>query len=82
MIRDYALGTPIGRLIAQLRADNWNRFSVRTSGAKIGARTLVISKPEDAGNAIICPAQTNKSDSCATCGFCWHSKRAVAFLEH
>jgi len=78
----WDVGTDIGREIAQLRADRWDRFSVRTSGAKTGARTLVVTTPERANGAIICPSQTNKTASCATCGLCWHSKRAIAFLEH
>jgi hypothetical protein len=78
----WANGTPIGDAISSLRNNQWERFSVRTSGAKEGVRTLVIPSAEKAGDAIVCPAQTDDTTSCATCGLCWHSKRAVAFLEH
>ncbi len=33
-------------------------------------------------DAIICPAQTGKADSCGTCALCWHTKRRIAFLQH
>ncbi len=75
-------GTEIGLAVATLRNDRWDRFSVRTSGAKSGVRTFVVPKIEDAGEAILCPAQLNQTDSCATCGLCWHSKEPIAFLAH
>jgi hypothetical protein len=28
------------------------------------------------------PAQTGKTDCCATCALCWHSDRTIAFLRH
>ena len=73
----------IGKMIQVLRDRHWERFSVRTSGAQKGIRTLVIDKIEDCPpNAIVCPAQTGHTRSCSACGFCWHSKRPVAFLRH
>lgn len=34
------------------------------------------------GDSLICPEQIGKIDDCASCGFCWKSKRAVKFLTH
>lgn len=31
---------------------------------------------------IMCPEQIGKTDSCATCGYCWSSDQPVTFLEH
>lgn len=31
---------------------------------------------------IYCPEQTNKTASCATCGYCWSSDQPIIFLEH
>lgn len=75
-------GTPIGHAIASLRNSQWERFSVRTSGAKAGARTIVVTTPSKAGEAIVCPAQTDDTTSCATCALCWHTRKTIAFLEH
>lgn len=33
-------------------------------------------------NGIYCPEQTGKTDSCATCGYCWSSGKPVIFIEH
>ena len=75
--------TEIGRMIQAIRSSRWERFSVRTSGAQKGLRTFVIDKVEDCPpGAIVCPAQTNRTKSCATCGLCWHSKRPIAFVRH
>jgi hypothetical protein len=75
--------TAIGAAVQRLCENRWERFSIRTSGAQKGTRTLVIDNVEDCPpNAIVCPAQTGKTRSCGTCGLCWHSKRPVAFLRH
>jgi hypothetical protein len=31
---------------------------------------------------IICPAQTNKTPACATCGLCWTTTKPIVFLLH
>lgn len=75
--------TPIGAAIQRLRISRWHRFSVRTSGAQKGVRSVVIDSVRDKpAGAIICPAQTGATKSCATCGLCWHTKKPIAFLRH
>lgn len=81
----WPLHSPIGVKIASLRATRWNRFAIRTSGAKTGTRTLVIEEESEAPDgAIICPAQTvtRISVSCGTCALCWQTKKPIAFLRH
>lgn len=75
--------TVIGSMVQRLRHDRWQRFSVRTSGAQKGIRTTVIDRAEDCPRgAIICPAQTGKTRSCATCSLCWSTTKPIAFLRH
>lgn len=86
---------PIGRALRELIRAKWNVFSVRSSGGELGGRpaipyTVVVrdegeiieAGKRNADKAIICPAQTYKTDCCGTCGLCWQSKRPIAFLEH
>lgn len=78
---------PIGRALRELIFTRWRRFAVRSSGHYLRGKpgvpyTAVIKTEAEAGKAIICPAQTYKSDCCATCALCWQSKKPIAFLEH
>lgn len=73
----------IGRAIDAMRGFMWNRFAIRFSDGDAGyGNTVSIDGEEEAGCAIICPAQTGKADCCATCGLCWGTKRDIAFLRH
>lgn len=62
----------------------WGRFSIRFSNAPVDeCSTVSIEHPiQNPGDAIICPAQVGKTESCGTCGLCWHSRRRIAFLQH
>ncbi len=74
--------TDIGQVICETLGVFPERFHVRFSGwsgPKNGA--IVIDKAGDTGH-LICPAQTGKTDCCATCALCWHSDRTIAFLRH
>lgn len=80
--------TRIGEAIKDLRYRRWDRFAVRTSSGKHGwtPKTIVIERAEDKPpEAIICPAQIEKTQSCGTCGLCWSpaaKQRTIAFLRH
>lgn len=76
--------SPIGRAVAEIREQQWDRFAVRTSGAPTGPRTFVIERLSDApAGTIVCPAQTGKSQACATCALCWAARdKPIAFLRH
>lgn len=81
--------SPIGRLITRMNARWPDRCAIRTSvpaptGAPMEATTLWGTAPPPEG-ALICPAQTGRTDCCATCGLCWHPAMAttpIAFLGH
>ena len=75
---------PIAVALLYLTYEKWGRFNMRFSNAPIDECSTIsidhpIQKPAD---AIICPAQTGKTESCGSCGLCWHSKRRIAFLQH
>lgn len=63
------------------------RCSIRYSREEPGERHAIVLKngapvPE---NTIVCPAQTEKSECCATCGLCWSPSaydKTIAFIEH
>lgn len=79
-------GSRVGAAVKNLRDMQWNRFAVRSSGASTGPRTLVVDRAEDKpAEAILCPAQTGATRSCATCGLCWSPAaraKPIAFLRH
>lgn len=64
-----------------------DRFRIRWSTATAvpdGAAVLsyMPDTPTVAGN-VVCPAQTDATACCATCGFCWENKeKAVLFVKH
>ena len=73
----------IGISLEQGVRDYWDRFAIRTSDRNLlGPFTKVIRHEDEAGDATVCPAQTDKTACCATCGLCWNSKAPIAFLEH
>jgi hypothetical protein len=70
----------IGSAIAELIAVHGLRFAMRFSGYDGPEHgSVVVDAP---GQHLICPAQTSKTDCCATCALCWQSERTVAFLRH
>ena len=75
-------GRKMGDAIAAVREEFPQRFMVRHSDAYSGFRTAVIRDAKDAGDRIICPAQTGRTTNCGTCALCWGSPRAIAFLRH
>jgi hypothetical protein len=62
----------------------WSRFAMRFSNAPFARRSTVTiesvrQKPAD---AVVCPEQIGKTETCSTCGLCWQTERRVAFLQH
>lgn len=75
---------PIARALLVLAYNAWDRFALRFSNAPIDScSTITIEhvgqKPAD---AIICPAELGKTESCSTCALCWGTERRIAFLRH
>jgi hypothetical protein len=81
------LDGPIAAALAKLIARHSERFAMRFSNAPspfaAGPTTITIEsirqKPAD---AILCPEQVGKTESCSTCALCWQTKRRIAFVQH
>lgn len=77
----------IGGMVRAAARARWSRFAVRTSNRphpEMSTHTLY-EPPADhtlPDGAIVCPAQTGRSDCCATCALCWGTRRNIAFLAH
>jgi len=77
---------PIAAALIEVIERFGERFAVRFSNAPIPfphPTTITIEtarqKPAD---AIICPEQLGKTESCSTCALCWQTRRQIAFLQH
>jgi hypothetical protein len=75
---------PIAMALVPLVMAEWPRFGIRFSNAPVDeCSTVSIEHPrQKPADAIICPAQLGKTESCGACGLCWHSKKRIAFLQH
>lgn len=82
---DDAQSRQIALALRWLSEQAFDVFAMRFSGRPGPAGTVTALSPEAAGNAILCPAQTHKTDACATCGLCWAPAardKTIAFLLH
>ena len=78
-------GDPIATALASLAADTgWDRFAMRFSNAPRSTRSTVsVEHPYQAPrDAIVCPEQIGRTESCSTCGLCWQSEKRIAFVQH
>ncbi|MBS9476214.1 hypothetical protein [Ancylobacter radicis] len=75
---------PIAAALVHLVLAQWSRFAIRFSNAPIDeCSTVTVEHPRQVpANAVLCPQQVGKTDSCSTCALCWQSRRRVAFLQH
>jgi hypothetical protein len=78
---------PIADALAALVKRYPDRFVIRFSDAPepfaAGPTTITIELPHQTpADAILCPEQIAKTESCSTCALCWQSKRRIAFLQH
>lgn len=71
----------IGAAVNGLNVDFSERCAIRFSGRRGAYGAVVIESPEDA-QSVVCPAQTDATDCCATCALCWSMDRTVEFLRH
>lgn len=82
--------TEIGRAVQRLAGARWDRFAIRfsnrpNSSLKGAQGTVVIERVADLDDALLCPAQTDQTAACATCGLCWADSmrtKTIAFLRH
>lgn len=77
----WTCDTAIGQAVAKIRNRQWDRFAVRTSGAKRGLRSVVFHAKPPPG-VIPCPAQEGRTASCSTCALCWQTTKAIGFKAH
>lgn len=73
---------PIGRALHPMIVTRWDRFAVRYSGIDEAEECAVTIDKGASTPHVVCPAQRGKTECCATCGFCWQSRRTVAFERH
>ncbi len=72
----------IGQAVAELAGMHPARWHIRFSGWDGPTDgSIVVDSAEDTLH-LICPAQTGKTECCATCALCWQSDRTIAFLRH
>lgn len=73
------------RALANVRALHPDRWAVRWSdqpGVEFSANSEEIDT-ETKGEAVICPEQTGKTESCTTCSLCWDKKELrIIFKTH
>lgn len=83
----------IGRTIGRVRDAFWHRFAIRFSNQgqdERGAETVFPNVPQGTfadpselkHKGIVCPAQTDATDCCGTCGLCWSTDKNILFLAH
>lgn len=58
------------------------RFSGRINVGGNGGEGAVVIDTRAASQHVVCPAQTNATDCCATCALCWSMDKTVEFLRH
>jgi len=72
----------IGRAIDALNDAFPERCRVRFSGRALGGRGALVIDSLAQSKHVVCPAQTDQTDCCATCALCWSMDRPVEFLRH
>lgn len=83
---DDAESQLIAAEIEKLNTEYPDRWVIRTSHPDFGPmRSVVVKAPVNRPDAIMCPAQTESTAACATCGLCWSEatrKKTIVFREH
>lgn len=73
--------TPLGLAIAALGKRFPDRWFIRVSRRRaIG--TGIEAVGEESPGAIVCPAQTGRTQNCGTCALCWSTRRPIVFHDH
>ena len=77
---------PIAAALIALTHDYPDRFCMRFSNTPQpfeAASTISIEHPvQKPKDAVICPEQIGRTESCSTCGLCWATTKRVAFVQH
>jgi hypothetical protein len=72
----------IGKAIRALNVLFPDRCRVRFSGRDMGGEGALVIDSAAASRHVVCPAQTDATDCCATCALCWSMDRTVEFVRH
>lgn len=78
----HALDTAIGAEVLRITGRDDGRCWIRFSGMRLGPLGSVVIDDQAESRGVVCPAQTGRTDCCATCGLCWASPRTIEFLRH
>ena len=77
---------PIAAALVKLVKRFGERFAMRFSNAPFPfpfpATITVETAAQKPADAILCPEQVGKTESCSTCALCWQTRRRIAFLQH
>jgi len=75
----------LGCMISNVNRLHRDRCRVRFSDdwdTEFSAHVIDASDSAYVEQGIICPEQLDKTDSCASCGYCWSSDNPITFIEH
>lgn len=85
----WPMDSEIGAAIAVQTVQCWSRFAIRFSAdcSQEQGATTIWRKPEASTvpEGIVCPAQTDATACCATCGLCWNDgarSKTIVFIGH
>jgi hypothetical protein len=77
---------PIALALFELVKRFGERFKMRFSNAPFPfpfpATITIETERQKPADAILCPEQVGKTESCSTCGLCWCTDKRIAFLQH
>ena len=74
--------TEIGSVLAGMNRLWRDRWRIRFSDDLNTEFSAHVASDTTTTGGIMCPEQIGKTDSCATCGYCWTSEKPVVFIEH
>ena len=75
----------LGTMINNVNNIHSDRFRVRFSDDWDTEFSAHVAQPRDleyVEHGVICHEQLGKTDSCASCGYCWSSDQPIIFIEH
>ena len=81
----HTYNSQLGSMINTVNKIHPTQFRVRFSddwSTEFSAHVIQSRDLEYVEHGVICPEQLGKTDSCASCGYCWASDNPVVFIEH
>ncbi len=81
----HPYASQLGTMINNVNNIHSDRFRVRFSDdwdTEFSAHVVQSRELEYVERGVVCPEQLGKTDSCASCGYCWSSDQPIIFIEH